>query len=411
MGDPLGAIIAAERSALGEPLPPEALCSQVKRVALFTEAFLPKVDGVSRTALLTIHHLQRSGRDLIVFAPKPAPQHIEGTPIYSVPSLWLPSYPETRVALLWLPLLRRLRHFKPDLIHLFSPFTLGMLGMLGSAALNVPVVANYQTDLPGYAHSYGAPHFAPLFKAILRFIHNGCTLTLAPTPIVVAQLRRWRFKRLRLWGRGVDTTRFTPARRSAEWQARLRNGRDQALGVALYVGRMAREKHLETLSDLAGDPSIALTLIGNGEYLPQVQHALCSNGRSAHFIGHLLGDALADAYAAADVFVFPATRETFGQVILEAMASGLPVVAADQGGSAALVKHGETGFLVPAHDSAAFHQRVRQLLSDASLRTRMSAAARAYAQQQAWSAVMRALEGYYAEALGLQERRARMRRC
>ncbi|MCS6872804.1 MAG: glycosyltransferase family 1 protein [Anaerolineae bacterium] len=411
MRDPVAAIVAAESSALGQPLPPEALCADVQRVALFTEAFLPKVDGVSRTALLTIRHLQRSGRKLLVFAPHPAPSDIEGTPIYSVPSLWLPSYPETRVALLWLPILWRLQRFQPDLIHLFSPFTLGFMGMVSGGALGVPVVANYQTDLPGYAESYGAPHFAPLFRAILRYIHNGCTLTLAPTPIVLAQLRTWRFKRLRLWGRGVDTARFTPERRSAAWQARLRNGRDRALGVALYVGRMAREKHLEALRDIASDPSVALTLIGNGNYLPQVKQTLCSNGRSAHFIGHLLGDDLADAYAAADVFVFPAVRETFGQVILEAMASGLPVVAADQGGSAALVQHGKTGFLVPAHDSAAFHERTCQLLTDAALRRRMSAAARAYAEQHAWSAVMRDLEGYYAEATRLQRRRARMRRC
>jgi phosphatidylinositol alpha 1,6-mannosyltransferase len=303
------------------------------------------------------------------------------------------------------------RHFQPDLIHLFSPFTLGMLGMLGGAALQVPIVANYQTDLPGYAHSYGAPHFAPLFKAILRFIHNGCTLTLAPTSVVLAQLRAWRFKRLRLWGRGVDTTRFTPTRRSAAWQARLRDARSQARGIALYVGRMAREKHLETLSALARDPSIALTLIGDGEHLPQVRQALCTNGGTAHFIGHLLGDDLADAYAAADVFVFPAVRETFGQVILEAMASGLPVIAADQGGSAALVRHGETGFLVPAHDATAFHERTCQLLADSALRARMSAAARAYAERQSWSAVMRALESYYAEAMRLQRRLVRMRRC
>ncbi|MBO9308884.1 MAG: glycosyltransferase family 1 protein [Chloroflexi bacterium] len=411
MRDPIAAIIAAESSALGQPLPTEALCTAVQRVAIFTEAFLPKVDGVSRTALLTIRHLQRSGRQLLVFAPSPAPAQVEGTPIYSVPSLWLPSYPETRVALLWPPILERLQHFQPDLIHLFSPFTLGTLGMLGGGALRVPVVANYQTDLPGYAHSYGVPYLAPLFKAILRFIHNGCTLTLVPTSVVLAQLRAWRFKRLRLWGRGVDTTRFTPSRRSAAWQARLRNGRAQARGVALYVGRMAREKHLEALSALASDPSIALTLVGDGEHLPQVRQALCAGGGAAHFIGHLLGDDLADAYAAADVFVFPAVRETFGQVILEAMASGLPVIAADQGGSAALVRHGETGFLVPAHDKAAFHERTCQLLADSALRARMSAAARAYAEQQSWSAVMRDLEGHYAEAVRLQRRLLRRRQC
>src|SRR5947209_12845586 len=130
-------------------LVPEAVTPSVKRVAIFTEAFLPKVDGVSRTALLTIKYLEHTGRELIVFAPAPAPVRISKTDVYGIPSLWLPFYPETRVAPPSPFVLPRLRAFQPDIIHLFSPFSLGFIGMVGGGQLRVPVIANYQTDLPG----------------------------------------------------------------------------------------------------------------------------------------------------------------------------------------------------------------------------------------------------------------------
>src|SRR5215813_14872189 len=126
-------------------LTPNDITASVQRVAIFTEAFLPKIDGVSRTALLTIRYLEQTGRDVVVFAPKPAPSQVSHTPIFGIPSLWLPFYTETRVAPPWPFLFPRLRGFKPDLIHLFSPFSLGFMGMAAGDWLNVPVLANYQT--------------------------------------------------------------------------------------------------------------------------------------------------------------------------------------------------------------------------------------------------------------------------
>src|SRR5258708_14974504 len=203
------------------PLLPDDICGAVRKVAIFTEAFLPKVDGVSRTALLTIKYLEQTGREVIVFAPAPAPRQIGNTPIYAIPSLWLPFYPETRVAPPSPFVLPRLRAFQPDLIHLFSPFSLGTIGMMAGGWLDVPVIANYQTDLPAYARSYGYASLSSIFLGLLRYIHDGCTVTLAPSQATLCEFRGWKFRRLRLWQRGVDTERFTPNRKSKAWRERL----------------------------------------------------------------------------------------------------------------------------------------------------------------------------------------------
>jgi phosphatidylinositol alpha 1,6-mannosyltransferase len=379
-----------------------ALTPEVKRVALLTEAFLPKVDGVTRTALLTIKYLESTGREVIVFAPSPALPSISRTRIIGIPSLWLPMYAETRVAPPYPPMLRQLRDFQPDLIHLFSPFGLGMMGMFAGEHLNVPVIANYQTDLPAYTRTYGFGFLHNLFVGVLRFIHNGSTLTLAPSQATLRELQSWGFKRLRLWERGIDTQRFSPKRRSDIWRSKLLAGRDPSRMLVLYVGRMAKEKHLETLIDIARDPSLALTLVGGGNYMEEAQQALA--GTDAHFTGYLIGNDLAAAYAAADVFVFPGPEETFGQVVLEAMASGLPAVVADRGGPATLVKDGVNGFICPTDDSAAFAERARQLARDPARRRSMSAAARKFAEQRPWLSIMRQMESYYGEAVRLHQR-------
>ncbi len=384
------------------------ITDSVKRVAIFTEAFLPKVDGVSRTALLTIKYLESTGRELIVFAPSPTLSHISKTPIYGVPSLWLPFYPETRVAPPWMFFLPRLRAFQPDLIHLFSPMGLGCAGMLAGSILNRPVIANYQTDLPAYTRTYGFSSLVGVVIGLLRFIHNGTYLTLAPSGATVQELMRWGFRRVRLWERGVDTRRFTPARRSQEWRRRLLAGRNPDDLLVLYVGRIAKEKHLDTLREIAHEPGVALTLVGGGNHLPEIQRLLGNTG--TQFTGYLIGDDLANAFAAADVFVFPGPEETFGQVVLEAMASGLPVIVTNRGGPQTFVEDGRSGYVCPTDDAAAFADRVRRLRDDPALRQRMGQAARQSAECHPWITIMRQLETYYAEAVTLHRRLNRWRR-
>lgn len=197
----------------------------MKRVAIFAEAFLPKVDGVSKTAFLTLRYLQETGREVIVFAPDTAPHSIGPTQVIPLPSLGIPAAPETRIALPNLAIGDYLDDFKPDIIHMFSPALLSVSGMLAGRRRNLPVIANYQTDLPTYTHHYGFSFLEQPTRDWLRYIHNGCHLTLVPSRYTLNQLQRWGYHRLRKWGRGVNGHKFNPRNRTQEWRDRLMNGR------------------------------------------------------------------------------------------------------------------------------------------------------------------------------------------
>ena len=198
------------REFILKPADQSVTLAPVKRVALLTEAFLPKVDGVSKSAFLTLSYLKQTGREVLVFAPDIAPKHIGSTQIVPLPSVGFPRIPETRLALPNPIIARKLQQFQPDLIHMFSPAFMSVSGMANGRHMNLPVVANYQTDLPGYAKQYGWSFAIELTRTWLRYIHNGCHLTLVPSNHTRDELGAQGYKRLRRWGRGVDSERFNP---------------------------------------------------------------------------------------------------------------------------------------------------------------------------------------------------------
>lgn len=373
----------------------------VSRVALFAESFLPKVDGVSKTAYLTLRYLEQTGREVLVFAPDIAPTRIGMTQIVPMPSLGFPFAPESRAALPNPMINQYLKAFQPDLIHLFSPAMLSVSGMLAGRRRKIPVIANYQTDLPAYAQHYGFPLLSRLVREWLRFVHNGCHLTLAPSNYSIQQLKQWGFKRLRRWSRGVNTVRFNPVHRSTEWRARLLNGRNSNALLCIYAGRLANEKRVDLLLEVARTPGVALTVIGDGAQREALEQLFAGTG--THFVGYLYGEDLAHAYASADVFMFTGACETFGQVIQEAMASGLPAIVINQGGVVDLVQPGETGLICPP-DHQAFAQAAQTLRDNPILLQRMAVNARRYAEAHPWSAVMSRLEDYYCEAYAINYR-------
>ncbi len=368
---------------------------------MFAESFLPKVDGVSKTAYLTLRYLQATGREVMVFAPDTAPFSVGSSQVIPLPSLGIPAAPETRVALPTLLVGEYLDEFKPDIIHLFSPALLSMTGMLAGRQRGIPVIANYQTDLPTYAHHYGYHFLAQPTRDWLRYIHNGCHATLVPSNYTLRQLRSWGYHRLRRWVRGVNGQKFNPKHRSNGWREKLLNGRDPDSLLCLYVGRLANEKRVDLLLEAARTPGVALTIIGDGALRDDLERQFAGTG--THFMGYLYGKDLARAYASADVFTFTGPCETFGQVVQEAMASGLPAVVVNQGGVGDLVAHGETGFLCP-DDPMAFAEAARLLRDDRALLRRMSNTARQEAERHPWSAIMGQLEGYYREATRMNSR-------
>lgn len=373
----------------------------VRRVAIFAEAFLPKVDGVSKTAFLTLRYLQQTGRDVIVFAPDTSPSMIGDTQVIALPSVGMPVAPETRIALPHPTISHHLEEFQPDLIHMFSPAVMAANGMILARQWGIPVIANYQTDLPGYAEVYGFNLLSNLTRDWLRFIHNGCHYTLVPSNHTLRQLHGWGYHRLRRWGRGVNNQRFNPIKRSADMRARLLNGRDPDSLLCIYVGRLANEKRVDLLLDVAKLPGVALTIVGDGALRPELELQFAGTG--THFTGYLYGEELAAAYASADVFLFTGTQETFGQVVQEAMASGLPAVIVNQGGITDLVTHGLTGFICD-ETPYAFAQAVTVLRDDPALRHGMARNARHTVERNSWEAVMGQLEGHYKAAVKLNER-------
>jgi glycosyltransferase involved in cell wall biosynthesis len=396
--------VFGDEYALNEPDPTVEL-APVKRVAIITEAFLPKVDGVSKTAFLTLRYLQQTGREVLVFAPDISLPTVGDTEVIALPSLGVPTAPETRLALPSLTVVNRLEEFQPDLIHLFSPALMSASGMIVGRMRHIPVIANYQTDLPGYTEKYGLPVFSQPMRDWLRFIHNGCHLTLVPSKTTHDQLQDWGYHRLRYWGRGVNIQRFNPEKHSQAWRDRLLNGRDPDSLICIYVGRLANEKRVDLLLDVARTPGIALTIIGDGALREELETLFAGTG--THFTGYLFGDELAHAFASADVFVFTGPNETFGQVVQEAMASGLPSVVIDQGGVGDLVIVGKTGYICP-DDPQAFAQAIIRLRDDPAMRTQMAFHARQLAAQRPWEKILAQLEGHYSEAVRLNERLLRL---
>lgn len=300
---------------------------------------------------------------------------------------------------------RHIEEFEPDLIHLFSPAAMSVNGMAVGRHLNLPVIANYQTDLPGYTEHYGFPMLSGPVNRWLRYIHNGCHLTLAPTRTIIRELRAAGYRRVRHWGRGVNTERFNPRHARPAMRQRLLNGRDSDSLLCIFVGRLANEKRIDLLRDVARSPGVALTIVGDGALREELEQVFADT--DAHFTGYLIGDELAQAYASADVFVFPGEYETFGQVIQEAMASGLPSVVVNAGGAPDVVEDGASGIVVEA-DPQAFVEVIQRLRARPELRQRMGRYAVTKAEKRPWSALMAQLEGYYEEAYNMNQRFKRL---
>jgi glycosyltransferase involved in cell wall biosynthesis len=294
------------------------------------------------------------------------------------------------------------------MVHLFSPAIMSMGGVLAARRRGIPVIANYQTDLPGYARlHYGLKVIAPMIDRWLRFIHNRSHLNLVPTDFTLHELRAQGYHRLRVWSRGVDGERFNPAHRSDAMRQRLLNGRDPNSLICLFVGRVAPEKRIDLLLDVARLPGVALTVIGDGAARHDLEALFA--GTDTHFAGYMVGDELAEAYASSDVFTFAGSNETFGQVVHEGMAAGLPVVVINQGGVTDLIEHGVNGFLCEA-DPAAFAEAVKKLRDDPETRQKMGRASRQIAEQHPWDAIMAQLEDHYRFARELNARHSRIYR-
>jgi phosphatidylinositol alpha 1,6-mannosyltransferase len=362
------------------------------RVAIVAESFLPNVNGVSNSVLRVLEHLRRTGHEALVIAPDnprgdaPAARVHDGIRIHRVPSRMYPMVTSLPLSMPRPRILRVLRGFDPHVVHLASPSMLGYGGLLAARRLGVPTVAVYQTDVAGFATSYGVPIAARAAWAWNRHLHSLADRTLAPSSSAIESLRAHGIPRVHHWARGVDITGFAPSARDERLR---RQWSPQAKPVVGFVGRLAPEKHVERLAGLARRNDLQLVIVGDGVDRAKLESLM----PTAVFTGALYGPELAAAYASMDVFVHPGEHETFCQAVQEAQASGLPVVAPDAGGPRDLVAPYRTGLLLPvAEFETRLGESVDHLLAE---RPRYSVAARRSVLGRTWPAICDELLDHY----------------
>ena len=377
-----------------------------KRVVLVTESFLPSLNGVTNSVLRVLDTFKQRGIEALIIAPTaPSPRYL-GFEVIRTASFPLKQF-NVAVPGLWLE--NAIANFKPDVVHVASPFILGGQAIAAAERLGIPSVAIYQTELSGYMERYNLGAAKPLLDRAVASIHLPATLNLAPTKQTAQYLNSLGIRSVDIWGRGVDLDLFHPNRRAEPATDALRakwapNG-ERIVG---YVGRLAAEKQVERFAELfeatAKGPNTRFVIVGDGPERKALEARFA--GAPVTFAGKLTGLELAAAYAAFDVFVHFGTEETFGQTIQEAQATGLPLVAPNSGGPMSLVEHGETGFLAHPTKRHGFNQLVTALLSDDSLRARIGENARRSVLKKSWEANNAVLLEHYVRAMDMKARAA-----
>lgn len=377
------------------------------RVALFSGNYNYVVDGPVKALNRLVGHIEKRGDRALVFAPTaktPAFRHTGD--LVSIPSVPLPGGRSEYRLGLGLPRAAkaRLDVFRPTIIHVAAPDWLGLAALNYARARGLPAVASFHTRFDTYPRYYGMSAMEKPITQYLRYFYARCARVYAPSASMVEELRRDRIGRdIRLWARGVDHALFNPQRRDLGWRRGL-GFADEEIVVA-FVGRLVLEKGIDIFAGAvnaarARNAKIRALIVGDGPARAHFERAL----PGAVFVGHQDGDQLARAYASADLFLNPSVTETFGNVTLEAMASGLPAVAAAASGSRSLIADGETGFLVADAQSAPmFAAAITTLAENSALRARMGAAAWRAARAFDWDVILDGLlEDYRDVMIGSQ---------
>lgn len=372
------------------------------RIALFTGNYVHIEDGVSRTLGRLVGYLVDRGHEVLVLGPSiPDPPVEQPGRFLAVPSVPIPGRPEYRFTT-GFPAEERhaVEAFDPHIVHIATPDVLGHRALTWARRAGLPVVSTYHTHFASYVQYYGAALSERIIWAIARRFYNRCDEVYVPTPEMERELRSHGIdSTIRLWPRGIEVDRFTPKKRSNAWRAAQGFGDDHV--VVSFVSRLVREKGLDVYAAVVerlSTQGVRALIVGDG---PE-REALAAELPDAVFTGHLSGEELAIAYASSDIFLFPSETETFGNVTLEAMASGLAVVCADGGGSRSLVASGETGLLCPPQDADAFTAATAGLLSDPERRHALGHAARRAAGGYHWPRVLAQMLDYYRGVLDAQ---------
>ena len=372
------------------------------RISIVSETWFPQVNGVSRTLDRLAGYLAEQGDQVQLLVPRyqqagpPLPAAIEKR---QWSGFRLPFYREVQLPVVRPASIRAaLQQFRPHLVHIATEGPLGWAALQAARSAKLPVVSSYHTNFPQYLKRYRVGALEPVAWRYLRWFHNATHMTFCPTPRIRQTLLDQGFNNVRVWGRGVDNEAFHPRFRDAELRRRLGFAPEDV--VLAYVGRLAAEKNLELLfsawEQLPCRERCRLLLIGDGPLRKELERRA---GERICFAGYRHGEELARMYAAADLFVFPSVTETFGNVLLEAMASGLPAVGFRAPGPLDLIREGETGRLVPETSAAGLAALLEELLRDPSQLIPMGQRARSFAETQSWSGILAGLRSDYQSVL------------
>ncbi|UTW06923.1 glycosyltransferase family 4 protein [Pseudomonas benzenivorans] len=365
-------------------------------IALISETFVPEINGVANTLARLAAGLRARGHHLQLVRPRQdgdrGPQDAEqllltqGWPLPGYPGLQWGQSARHKLQRQW-------RRRRPDVLYIATEGPLGLSALRAARRLDIPVVSGFHTNFQQYTGHYGLSLLARALTGYLRWFHNRCRMTLVPSLSQQQDLQRRGFERLELLARGVDAQLFHPAKRSPD--LRQSWGLEDDDIAVLHVGRLAAEKNLGLLATSfralqAAHPRrrLQLILVGDGPARASLQQQL----PDAVFCGLQRGEALAAHYASGDLFLFPSLSETFGNVVLEAQASGLGVVAFDQAAAAQHIRHGHNGVLAGAGDEQGFIAAAQWLLEDRENLRRARLNARQHAAQQGWDAIVERFE-------------------
>ena len=369
-----------------------AAARRTLRVAVVTETYPPELNGVAVTAARFIEGLRALDHQIQLVRPRQGAADAGGPGHVLVRGIAIPRYADLRLGLPAKAALERLWSLRrPDVVHIVTEGPLGWSALRAATKLRLPVVSDFRTNFHAYSSHYGVGWLKKPILAYLRKFHNRTLATLVPTAALRAQLALLGFLRLRVIARGVDTRLFSPARRDEQLRAQW--GAAPEDPVLVYVGRIAAEKNLATLMSAYEEtrrrsPRAKLVLVGEGP----LRRDLESRFPEAVFAGRRSGEDLARHFASGDVFFFPSLTETYGNVTLEAMASGLAVVAFDYAAAAEVIEHDTSGVLVPFDDNRAFVSHAAALAAAPSRVRGIRQHARQAVASRSWDAVVRELE-------------------
>lgn len=362
------------------------------KVALFTGNYNHIRDGVSLTLNRWVSFLLENNNEVLVFGPTTDVPDLEHVGEFTaVPSISMPGRPEYRITTGFPKSKQKeLSRFNPDLIHIATPDILGFKALKWARNAEKPIVSSYHTHFTSYLKYYKLGLLEPLGWMYLRWFYSHCEHVYVPTPSMVDELRGKKIgvgkDSLKIWARGVDTSQFHPAKRDSEW--RRSHGFQEKDIVITFVSRLVWEKNLDLFSNVITKlqnkyPHVKTLVVGDGPARKEIEEKL----PGTVFTGFLTGDELARSYASSDIFFFPSDTETFGNVTLEAMASGLPCIVADAPGSKSLVRHGVNGFLESVENEEGFFNFAEELVRNDERRKRMANASVKRADEFTWNKV------------------------